>query len=43
MTVEDNLLFGWRRAGAKADAASIAHIVELLGLGGLLARRPRGL
>jgi molybdate transport system ATP-binding protein len=43
MSVEDNLLFGWRRATVKAEAASIAHVVELLGLGGLLTRRPRGL
>ena len=43
MSVEDNLLFGWRRAKAKAEAATIAHVVELLGLGGLLARRPHGL
>ena len=43
MSVEDNLLFGWRRAPLKADAAAIAHIVELLGLGHLLERRPHGL
>ena len=43
MSVEDNLLFGWRRASLKADAATIAHVVDLLGLGGLLARAPRGL
>jgi len=43
MSVGDNLLFGWRRAEAKADAAAIAHVVELLGLGGMLERLPRGL
>lgn len=43
MSVEDNLLFGWRRADAKADAAAIAHVVALLGLEGLLARGPRHL
>ena len=43
MCVEDNLLFGWRRANATADAATIAHIVDLLGLGGLLRRSPRRL
>jgi len=43
MSVGDNLLFGWRRAEAKADTATIAHVVELLGLGGMLDRRPRGL
>lgn len=40
MSVEDNLLFGWRRAAVKADRAGIAHIVDLLGLAGLLKRRP---
>ena len=43
MCVEDNLLFGWRRANATADAATIAHVVDLLGLGGLLRRSPRRL
>jgi molybdate transport system ATP-binding protein len=43
MSVEDNLKFGWRRAAAKADAAGIAHIVELLGVGALLQRRPHNL
>ncbi|MBU6298525.1 MAG: molybdenum ABC transporter ATP-binding protein, partial [Alphaproteobacteria bacterium] len=43
MSVEDNLKFGWRRAQAKTDAGTVAHIVDLLGLGGLLARRPRHL
>jgi molybdate transport system ATP-binding protein len=43
MTVEDNLLFGWRRSVAKTDAAGIAHVVELLGLGALLKRRPHNL
>lgn len=43
LSVEDNLLFGWRRAPEKADAQTIAHIIELLGLGPLLQRRPRGL
>jgi molybdate transport system ATP-binding protein len=43
MSVADNLLFGWRRAAAKADSATISHVVDLLGLGGLLRRRPRKL
>jgi molybdate transport system ATP-binding protein len=43
MSVEDNLLFGWRRASARADAGEIARIVDLLGLKPLLARRPRHL
>lgn len=43
MSVRDNLLFGWRRAESKANAGTIAHVVDLLGLAPLLARRPRGL
>jgi molybdate transport system ATP-binding protein len=43
MSVEDNLLFGWRRAGTPAEAATISHVVELLGLETMLKRRPRGL
>jgi molybdate transport system ATP-binding protein len=43
MTVEDNLLFGWRRAREKAGAGEIARTISLLGLESLLRRRPRGL
>lgn len=43
LRVRDNLLFGWRRAAAKADAATIDRIVELLGLEALLERFPRAL
>ena len=43
MSVRDNLLFGWRRAVPRADAATIAHVIELLGLEPLLQRRPRNL
>ncbi|GAA0577756.1 molybdenum ABC transporter ATP-binding protein [Rhizomicrobium electricum] len=43
MEVEDNLLFGWRRAPVKADAARIAHVIGILDLGGLLRRRPHDL
>ncbi len=43
MSVVDNLKFGWRRTLKKADAATIAHVIELLGLGQLLRRRPRDL
>jgi molybdate transport system ATP-binding protein len=39
MSVEDNLRFGWRRARARMDETAIARIVEMLGLGPLLARR----
>jgi molybdate transport system ATP-binding protein len=43
MSVRDNLLFGWRRAGTKAGPDEIAHIIALLGLDRLLDRRPRNL
>jgi molybdate transport system ATP-binding protein len=43
MTVETNLLFGWRRMGQRADAAEIAQTVRLLGLEKLLQRSPRHL
>ena len=43
MSVHDNLLFGWRRASAKADAQTIAHVIDLLGLGGVLPRSPQRL
>jgi molybdate transport system ATP-binding protein len=43
MSVEDNLLFGWRRATVKAPAATVSHVVALLGLEALLQRRPRKL
>jgi len=40
MSVETNLRFGWRRHEPRAGEAEIAHIVELLGLGALMARKP---
>ena len=40
MTVDTNLRFGWRRADRRAEESDIAHIVDLLGLGPLLKRRP---
>jgi molybdate transport system ATP-binding protein len=43
LTVEKNLLYGWRRAAEKSSAAEVAHVIALLGLGPLLARRPRNL
>jgi molybdate transport system ATP-binding protein len=39
MSVRDNLLFGWRRAGAKR-AVGLDGVVEPLGIGHLLTRRP---
>jgi molybdate transport system ATP-binding protein len=43
MNVEDNLLFGWRRAQKKADSSEIDRIIALLGLQPLLARKPGAL
>ncbi|MDE2133540.1 MAG: molybdenum ABC transporter ATP-binding protein [Alphaproteobacteria bacterium] len=43
MNVKNNLLFGWRRAKDKADPVTVSHVVDLLGLGNLLARHPQGL
>jgi molybdate transport system ATP-binding protein len=40
MRVDDNLRFGWRRAGERMSEARIAHVVEMLGLGALLSRHP---
>ena len=43
MSVEKNLLFGWRRSPVRADAAEIARTIALLGLAPLLARAPKHL
>lgn len=43
MSVEKNLLFGWRRSTVRADPAEIARTIALLGLGPLLARAPKHL
>jgi molybdate transport system ATP-binding protein len=43
MSVERNLLFGWRRMGKHADAAEIERTVTLLGLAPLLPRAPKHL
>jgi molybdate transport system ATP-binding protein len=40
MTVEKNLLFGWRRSARKADEAEIARVIALLGLAHLMSRYP---
>jgi molybdate transport system ATP-binding protein len=40
MSVENNLRFGWRRAAVKATPDEFAHVLDLLGLEPLLARRP---
>lgn len=43
MRVEDNLRYGWRRAGQRAGEAEIDRVVVLLGLEALRKRRPAGL
>lgn len=40
LTVRDNLTYGARRAGGRAVRAKFDPVVEVLGLGALLARRP---
>ncbi len=43
LSVESNLLFGWKRAATRAPQAEIDHVIALLGLDHLLARAPRTL
>ncbi|MBB3065403.1 molybdenum ABC transporter ATP-binding protein [Limibacillus halophilus] len=43
LKVRDNLLYGWRRRGKPVPEHEIDKIVELLGIGSLLMRRPAGL
>lgn len=43
MTVESNLRYGWRRAPAAERRFQLDEVVALLGIGGLLKRRPGGL
>jgi molybdate transport system ATP-binding protein len=43
MSVEKNLLFGWRRSPVRATGDEIARTVALLGLEKLLARAPKNL
>src|SRR5258708_15124890 len=43
MSVHANLLYGWRRAAARAPGQTIDAVIALLGLEALLARRPRTL
>jgi molybdate transport system ATP-binding protein len=43
MSVENNLLFGWRRAPHPVGTDEIARLVRLLGLEPLLRRAPRNL
>lgn len=43
LSVRANLLFGARRAPGGVDSAALARMIELLGIGNLLGRRPAGL
>ena len=43
MSVEKNLLFGWRRSPERAASDEIARTISLLGLEKLLARAPKNL
>ena len=43
MNVTDNIAYGLRRAGDRNPDARVAELMELLGLGGLEARRPHQL
>ena len=43
LKVQDNLLFGWRRAGKPLGKAEIEGLTDLLGLTHLLDRRPKAL
>jgi molybdate transport system ATP-binding protein len=43
LSVRANLLFGWRRASQRLEQPAVDHLVELLGIGALLARAPRTL
>jgi molybdate transport system ATP-binding protein len=41
MSVHNNLLYGWRRSATPVPKSEIDHVIDLLGLEPLLARRPR--
>jgi molybdate transport system ATP-binding protein len=43
MSVQRNLLFGWRRAPSRASDVEISRIVDMLALGPLLKRLPKNL
>lgn len=43
MSVRDNLLFGWRRAGRPTEAGEIDRLVSILGIDHLQDRRPAAL
>jgi molybdate transport system ATP-binding protein len=43
MSVKSNLLYGWRRNGRPGGEQAVRELVELLGVGHLLDRRPNAL
>lgn len=43
MTVKDNLLYGWKRTGKRADRHEIARLIALLGLEDFMTRRTHDL
>src|SRR5258708_12436023 len=43
MTVERNLLFGWRRARRRAVASQVSQVIDMLPLAGLMNRFPPNL
>lgn len=40
LSVRGNLLYGWRRSGKLASSNEIEHVIQVLGIGALLDRRP---
>lgn len=43
MSVRGNLLYGWRRSPQRPPRAEISRVIEILGIGPLLRRRPQSL
>ncbi len=43
LTARGNLLYGMKRAAERLDPAALDHVIDLLGIGGLLERRPHQL
>ncbi len=43
MSVRSNLMFGWRRSASPPPKAEVERLIDLLGIGHLLDRRPRHL
>ncbi len=43
LTARGNLEYGMKRSAERLDAAALDHVIDLLGIGGLLERRPHQL